>query len=106
MIVNKKEFIESMDGATFNAGMIKFNIPSCDNINSLNGEGVWGWVTPEDKKKYDDDNYNGKLTTILCNQPFEYYNQLSLFDEIVIVCHGKNRPTLDPKWVIENLDKC
>ena len=49
---NKGKFIESMSKEEFDKGLIKFNIPDEDRINSLNGEGVWGWVTQEDKENY------------------------------------------------------
>ena len=35
-----------------NAGYFKFNIPDEDYPTSLNVEGVWGWTTPDEKKKY------------------------------------------------------
>ena len=39
---NKSEFIRSLDKEEFEKGLIKFNIPDEDKIDSLNGEGVWG----------------------------------------------------------------
>lgn len=103
MITNKTEFLESLTEEQFNRGCIKFNIPDEKNIYSSNGEGIWGWVTDEDKKKYNDDSYYGKLTVILLNQPLEYYGRLNWGDEVVVQCHGNDRPTLDPEWVMENL---
>lgn len=103
MITNKTEFIENLSEEQFNAGCIKFNIPDEEDIYSSNGEGIWGWVTDEDKHKYNDDSYYGKLTVILLNQPLEYYGRLNWGDEVVVQCHGNERPTLDPDWVTENL---
>ncbi len=50
---NKSEFIRSLDKEDFEKSLIKFNIPDENRIDSLNGEGVWGWVTQEDREKYD-----------------------------------------------------
>lgn len=102
-ITNKGELIESLTEAQFNAGLLKFNIPDKENIHSCNGEGVWGWTTPEDYAKYNEDTYNGKITVILLNQPLNYYGRLSWGDEVTVKCHGGNRPTLDPEWVKEHL---
>ena len=43
-ITNKGEFFEKLPEDQQNAGLIKFNIPDSDRIDSLNGEGVWGWA--------------------------------------------------------------
>lgn len=102
-ITNKGKFIESLSEEQFNAGTIKFNIPDEDDIYSSNGEGVWGWVTQEDKEKYNNDNYDGELMAILLNHPLNYFGKLHWGDEVKLKCHGQNRPTLDPDWVKENL---
>lgn len=73
---NKTEFIENMDKEEFEKGLIKFNIPDEDRTSSLNGEGVWGWVTQEDKEKHDDNTYKGKITAILVNHLLNYYGIL------------------------------
>lgn len=91
-----------MDKEDFEKGLIKFNIPDEDRINSLNGEGVWGWVTQEDKEKHDDNTYKGKITAILVNHPLNYYGILRWGDEVVTV-PWSSRPTLAPDWVKENL---
>ena len=101
--MNKGKFIESLSKEQFNSGSVQFNIPDEKNIYSGNGEGVWGWLTPEDIEKYNDDNYHGELVAILLNQPFNYYGRLNWGDEVKIICHGKNRPTLAPDWVKEYL---
>lgn len=103
MIVNRGEFIESLSKEDFNAGLIKFNIPDEDNLGSNNGEGVWGYVTADDKAKYNNNSFNGTITAILLNQPLNYYGRLNWGDEVVLRCHGDKRPTIDPNWVIENL---
>ena len=102
-MINKTEFIENMDKEDFEKGLIKFNILDEDRTSSLNGEGVWGWVTQEDKEKYDDNTYKGKITAILVNRPLNYYGILRWGDEVVLQCHGDSRPTLAPDWVKENL---
>jgi hypothetical protein len=103
MIVNRKDFIETMDKNDFNDGLVKFNIPNESNIHSTNGEGVWGWATREDKAKYKDDSFHGNITAILLNEPLNYSDRLHWADEVVLKCHGDWRPTLDPQWVMENL---
>ena len=100
---NKGKFIESLDKKIFDEGLVKFNIPDEDRIDSLNGESVWGWVTQEDREKYYDNTYEGKITAILLNHPLNYYGILKWGDEVVLQCHGNNRPTLDPEWAKENL---
>lgn len=88
MIENKGVMIESMDSAVLEAGYIKFNLPD---------EGVWAYASPEDKKKYDDDSYFGKITAILLNPPL--FSNLNWGDEVTLICHGANRPTLDPEFI-------
>ena len=85
------------------AGYLKFNIPNPKTPYDFNGEGVWGWANPENKAKYNDDRYDGKLTVVLCNTP-EYYGDV-LFEgvEVVIQCNGDKRPILDPEWIREKL---
>ena len=103
-IINKGEFIELLTKEDrLNAGLIKFNIPDEDDIYSKNGEGVWGWVTHDDKTKYNNDRYYGEITAILLNQPLNYFGRLNWGDEVKLKCQGANRPILDPDWVKENL---
>lgn len=85
------------------AGYFKFNIPDKEKPTSLNGEGVWGWATQEEKEKYNNDKYHGKMTAILMNEPIEYYGRLHWGDEVILKCHGESRPTLDSEWVKINL---
>ena len=102
-LVNKGEFFEKLPEVEQKAGYIKFNIPDEDKINSLNGEGVWGWCSEEDKEKYNDDNYHGNIVAILLNTPINYFGRLVWGTEVVLKCHGDSRPTLDPDWVKEYL---
>ena len=95
-MVNRKDYINSLDSETIDAGWIKFNIPANDDIYSLNGEGVWGYAEPQDKEKYHDDTYTGTITAILLNEPMQDCG-LHLYDEVQLVCHGDSRPTIDPK---------
>lgn len=98
-IPDKSEFLEELSEEEKKAGYIKFNIPRFDNIYATNGEGVWGWVSPEDKAKYDDDSYTGEITAILCNAPLYYSYKLKWGAKVVLRCHGSSRPTLDPEWI-------
>ena len=100
-IENKGDLYGQMTEEQQKAGYIKFNIQDKTDPYSLNGEGVWGWVSPEDKEKYNDDNYTGNITAILLNVPFSC--DLSWGDEVVLKCNGENRPTLDPVWMAEHL---
>ena len=102
-MINKGEYFESLTDEQKEAGYIKFNIPDADNIYSTNGEGVWGWVSLEDKEKWNDDNFTGKITAILLNTPLNYYPVLKWGTEVALQCHGAMRPTLDPEWVKEHL---
>ena len=99
MIINKEDFLKTLTDEQLNAGYLKFNIPDEDNPTDLSGEGVWGWTTPDEKKKYDDDTYNGKIVAILTNQPIEYYGRLNWGDEVVLQCHGDSRPTDTRSWM-------
>lgn len=99
----KGDFIEKLTEEEFKAGCIKFNIPNEDDIYSSNGEGVWGWVAPEDKEKYNDDTFYGTMKAILCNQPLNYSGVLSWGMEVEIFCRGDMRPTLNPDWVRKNI---
>lgn len=104
-VVNKVDFLNTLSEEELNKGYIKFNIPSEDDISSLNGEGVWGWCEKDAKDKYNDDNCHDKITAILCNSPLEYYGRLHYGDEVVLQCNGECRPTLDVEFVKENLLK-
>ena len=100
---NKKDFIKSLPNTEKEDGYIQFYIPHSNTIRSLTGELVWGWVKPEDKKKYNDLTYRGALTAILVCTPMEYEGVLEFGTEVVVRCHGVDRPTLDPEWVNEYL---
>ena len=99
----KGEFLKSLSDEQRDAGYIKFNIPDIENLDSANGEGVWGWVSPEDKLKHDDDRYHGEITAILCNTPINFYGILWWGSEVKITCHGSSRPTLSKQWVTDNI---
>lgn len=100
-IVYKGDFIESLSKDALEKGYIKFNIPDEDELHSLNGEGVWGWVSEDYKEMYRDDHFYGKIKAILLNQPLTYFPVLQWGAEVVLSCHGRSRPTLDPDWVKE-----
>ena len=103
MLKDRSEELENMPEEEFNKGILKFNIPDCDDPYSLNGEGVWGWATPEDKAKYEDNTYEGTITAILCNMPLEYCGFLNWGTEVRLKCHGEGRPTLDPEWISDRI---
>lgn len=99
----KASVLNGMSEEELHAGYMKFNIPDPDNLDSLNGEGVWGWMTPEDKAKYMDDRFHGELPAILCNTPINFYGVLWWGCEVVVQCHGAGRPTLSRKWIEEHI---
>lgn len=98
-LVDKSSFIKSLSKKEFDDGCIKFNIPEADNIESLYGEGVWGWLSQEDRERYSSNKCHEKMTAILLNAPINYLGMLKWGDEVVIRCHGEERPTLDPDWI-------
>ena len=101
-ILNKAKFLSALDTETLEQGYIKFNIRSQNQ--DCYPEGVWGWVAPEEKKKYQDDSFAGKITAILCNDPiFNYRGDLVYGDEVVLQCNGKLRAYLDPEWIQDHL---
>lgn len=102
-IPNKEDFIRSLTDSQLQDGTIKFNIPEQNEIYSLNGEGVYGYISPTEYEKYDCPWYYGKITAILLNSPITYGDKLGLFDEVELQCHGNSRPTLDPDFVNDNL---
>ena len=102
-LINKGEYFQSLSEQEKDKGFIKFNIPNENNIYSSNGEGVWGWVTPEDKEKYSNDKFFGTIKAILCNFPLYNYGVLEWGVEVVLKCNGGERPTLDPEWIKEFL---
>ncbi len=99
----KGDLLKQMDEETYANGQIRFNIPNPKNPDSLNGEGVWGWCSSEDKEKFNDDSYEGKITAILDNRPLHYAGVLIPGLVVTLRCHGEYRPTLDPDWVQEHL---
>lgn len=103
MIIDRSEDLKILSDEEYNKGLIKFNIPDANDIYSLGGEGVWGWVSSEDKNKYNDNSYEGKITAILLNTPLEYFGVLRWGMEVQLQCHGDCRPTLDPEWIKEFL---
>lgn len=103
-LVNKTKFLENLPKEELEKGYIKFNIPDKNNLYSLNGEGIWGWVSGEDKENYFDNNYKGKIMAILCNNPINHAGILTYGTEVILQCHGENRPTLDPEWIMDFLN--
>ena len=102
-MTNRREFINSLPHDQKEAGYIKFNLPDEGNPHAINGEGVWGWVTPADKRKHDNPAYYGQITAILLNVSIRYGDRLPWGTEVVLRCHGYQRPTLDPVWARDNI---
>ena len=96
-IAYKGDFIESLSDEEFNAGVIKFRIPPQDSDGC--GESIWGWLTPEDKKKYKNNDFDGEIKAILVNQPINYYDALTWGSEVIIKCHGEDAPTLSNGFI-------
>lgn len=96
-ITYKADFMETLTEEQFNEGIIKLYIPS-DSSDGC-GEGIQGWISPEDKKKYEDDNFTGKIKAILCNQPINYFGILFWGCEIPITCRGADRPVLSLDFI-------
>ena len=98
-LIDRSEFIRSLDDVEFDKGCIKLNIPKKSDLTSLYGEGVSCWIYPEDRVKVVSSTFHDRVKAILLNVPSEYENQLKWGTEILIRCHGEMRPTLDPEWV-------
>ena len=96
-IINRASFMHSLNNRQREDGYIKFNIPP--EHPSAYPEGVWGWVSGEDKKKYQNNSFCGKITAILCNNPLNYCGLLEYGSEVVIKCNGEYRAELDPAWM-------
>lgn len=98
-IRNRSTYIRSLSKKEFDDGCVKFNIPDPHRIESTSGEGVWGWIEPEEREKYSSSTCHEKMTAILLNVPTNYAEILFWGAEVTIKCHGECRPTLDPDWV-------
>lgn len=98
MIANKREFVENMSEEELKNGYIRFYIQG--------DEHVWGYATPEDKVKY---NNNKDLTAILLNWPLSYSNVLHWGDEVKLKYDEKLEYfNVDEEWIhneIEELKK-
>ena len=97
------DFLESLSDKEKSAGYVTFNIPDPTDPTMKATEEAWAWMSPDDRKKYDDDYYYGPLKAILCDDAVYYMGILVAGVEVVIWCNGKKRPILDPDWVEENL---
>lgn len=102
-LVYMGDFLDSLSEDQLNAGYIKFNIPNEDSLDSPNGEGVWGWVTPEDKLLFNNDSFYGNISAILCNTPFNFGGTLFWGTEVVLQCRGSARPTISKDWVEKHI---
>lgn len=96
-------FLNSLSEEDFNTGMIKVNLQEIENLDSLNGEGCWAWISKEDRKIYDRNSKDNVVKVILANSPFEYMGILFWGSELEVQCNGNNRPTLSKKWVTEKI---
>lgn len=102
-LIDRSDFIRSLDDVEFDKGCIKLNVPKKSDLASLYGEGVSCWIYPEDRVKVVSSTFHDKVRAILLNVPSEYENQLKWGTEILIRCHGEMRPTLDPEWVKDTI---
>ena len=57
-ITYKGDFIESLTEEEFKSGTAKLNLTAPDGGDV---DGIWCWITPEDREKYDDDNFYGDI---------------------------------------------
>lgn len=100
----KGHVIKAMDDYIYNCGLVKFNIPEPENIGkTTNGEGVCGWIRPEDMIKYTDDEFYGELKCVLLNNSLHFNGILKWGIQVVIKCNGPDRPVISPEWVKENI---
>ncbi|NFO41852.1 hypothetical protein FDB42_17540 [Clostridium botulinum] len=102
-MVYKGEFLQQLSEEEFNSGMRKVNLQEIDNLDKLNGEGVWVWLSEEDRKEYDDNNSNKVIKAILANSPLAYMGILFWGSEIEIRCNYGGRPNLSKEWVAEKI---
>ena len=98
-IVYKGDFVESLTEEEFKNGTAKFNLTAPDGRDV---EGIWCWLAPEDREKYEDDNFYGEINVILCNDPLNYYGILFWGCEVEITCRGIDRPVISKNY-IENV---
>lgn len=103
-MVYKGEFLEQLSEEEFNKGVRKVNLQYIDNLDRLNGEGVWAWLSEGDREEYDN-NSNKLINVILANSPLSYEGILFWGSEIEVRCNGWNRPTLSEEWVDEKILK-
>ena len=62
----RQDELDAMSTAELRAGYVNFFIPDPPDLDSDNGKTGWAWVDVEGMEKYDDDQYTGKLTAVLC----------------------------------------
>ena len=98
----KGKFLKSLSKEEFDNGMRRINLQDEDNLDSLNGEGCWGWYSEEDRKKYNNNEY-GEGECILANTPLNYYDVFFWGSVIKVKFNGENRPTLDKEWLQEKV---
>ena len=75
IIPDRLDFLKRLSKEELNAGYMKFNIPKEGNLDNTSAEGVWCWVKPDDKTKYEDDNLFGKIKAIFCNNPLNFFEK-------------------------------
>lgn len=103
-MVYKGDFLECLSDDELNNGCIKFNIIDfTTDRKTTNCEEVLGWVTPEDKEKVNDDNFDGEITAILCSTPLNYCGILFLGTELKIKCNKSVRPSISYNWMNETI---
>ena len=102
-MVYKGEFLQQLSKDEFNDGMRKVNLQEIDNLDDLNGEGVWVWIPEKDRKEYDSNSSNKVIKVILANNPIRYMGILFWGSELEMKCNYNFRPTLSKEWVTEKI---
>ena len=99
----RQDELDAMSTAELRAGYVNFFIPDPPDLDSDNGKIGWAWVDVEGMEKYDDDQYTGKLTAVLCEDVWQYGGVLRSGVEVVLQCREELAPILDPEWIQEKL---
>lgn len=102
-MIYKGEFLKQLSIDEFNNGIRKVNLQEINDLDNLNGEGVWVWLSEEDRKEYSNDSSNKIIKGILANNPFNYENILFWGSEIEIKCNCDKRPNLSKEWTIKKI---
>ncbi len=56
-------------------------------------------MSPEDKEKYDNDNFYGEIKAVLCNDPLSWDGILFWGCEVNVKCNGSLRPVVSFDYI-------